>query len=60
MYHPNTMLKIAHEREEYLVREAQLCGIPKAGHPHRPLPVRAATIVLIVTMLLALAKVLIA
>ena len=35
MYHPNAMLKIAHDREAELVREAEICGMPKA-EPGRP------------------------
>ena len=30
MYHPDAMLKIAHDREAELVREAEMCGVPKA------------------------------
>jgi hypothetical protein len=30
MYHPDSMLKIAHNREAELVREAQICGVPQA------------------------------
>ena len=29
MYHPNALLKIGHDREAELVREAQACGMPK-------------------------------
>ena len=35
MYHPDAMLKIAHDREAELVREAEICGMPKA-EPGRP------------------------
>lgn len=30
MYHPDALLKIGHDREAELVREAQACGMPKA------------------------------
>lgn len=30
MYHPDAMLKIGHDREAELVREAQACGMSKA------------------------------
>ncbi len=30
MYHPDAMLKVAHTREAELVREAEMCGVPKA------------------------------
>ena len=37
MYHPDMMLNMAHEREAELVREAQMCGVPKAEHDrHKP------------------------
>jgi len=29
MYHPNALLKIGHDREAELVRDAQACGMPK-------------------------------
>lgn len=35
MYHPDAMLKVAHDREAELVREAEICGMPKA-EPGRP------------------------
>ena len=32
MYHPDMMLNIAHKREAELVRDAIMCGVPKAEH----------------------------
>jgi hypothetical protein len=55
MYHPDSMLKIAHDREAYLVREAQICGVPKADRQRRPFSVNAAVLVLCVTILLTAA-----
>ena len=31
MYHPDSMLRIAHEREGELIRDAQLCDMPKSN-----------------------------
>ena len=36
MYHPDALLKIAHDREAELVREAQACGLPKAEADRPP------------------------
>src|SRR5713226_4104632 len=37
MYHPDMMLNIAHQREAELVREAVMCGVPKAEHGRQKL-----------------------
>ena len=35
MYHPDTMLYIAHRREAELIREAEACGIPRRAEAGR-------------------------
>ena len=52
MYHPNAMLKIAHDREAELVREAEACGIPKKTDGNKPwLSRRMLVMVFFATML---------
>ncbi|MGQ0604426.1 MAG: hypothetical protein ACT4QE_22325 [Anaerolineales bacterium] len=34
MYHPDHMLRIAHDREAELVREAEVCGVPQRAKGH--------------------------
>ena len=56
MYHPDHMLKIAHDREAYLVREAQICGVPKTDRQRRQFSINPAVLVLCVTILLVAAR----
>ncbi len=37
MYHPDMMLNIGHKREAELVRDAEMCGVPKAEPQHQKL-----------------------
>jgi hypothetical protein len=54
MYHPDMMMNIAHKREAELVREAELCGVPKAEGDSRTLPRQLLTMALICAMPLAI------
>lgn len=47
MYHPEMMLNIAHKREAELVRDAELCGVPKAGGDRSRLPQQLLAMALI-------------
>ena len=56
MYHPDAMLKIAHDREAELVREAAICGMPKA-EPGRPwLSGRILTVALCIVALVTVLR----
>jgi hypothetical protein len=44
------MLKIAHDREAELVREAQLCGVPQAEAKPGRIPLELGLIVTTVTI----------
>jgi hypothetical protein len=56
MYHPDTLLQIAHRREAELVREAQDCGLPQAGSGRARFSAAGAVIVLAITVLFAAAR----
>jgi hypothetical protein len=61
MYHPKMMLRIAHQREAELAREAEMCGVTKAGHdplkPSRPVLAMALCCVVPLVLLVAWAVV---
>jgi hypothetical protein len=58
MYHPDTMLYIAHRREAELIREAEACGIPRrAEGDRRTLSKRVlSTAIAFVTFIVALSQ----
>ena len=57
MYHPDMMLKIAHQRQAELEREAEMCGVPKAEHERlKPSePVRALALCCVIPLVLLVA-----
>jgi hypothetical protein len=55
MYHPHTLLKLAHVREAELVREARRCGMPAADTDRgtaRPVRRLLATVIVVAPVIL--------
>jgi hypothetical protein len=53
MYHPDSYLRIAHDREAELIRDAQNCEVGKAGPSGATFIARWLPLVLVVTMFAA-------
>ena len=53
MYHPDAMLKIAHDREAELVREAEICGIPKKAEAGNPRMLKRVLVIAVALVTLA-------
>ena len=41
MFHPDALLKIGHDREAELIRDAEACDVPQSSKGGRPRVVRA-------------------
>jgi hypothetical protein len=53
MYHPTSLLRIAHDREAELIREAQFCGVPQVEPKDLTFAAKVLPAVIGVTILVA-------